>query len=378
MSSYDSNSDNSSARAVTRREFARWTGALGGLGVAGSSVSVSSAQGRTTIQWASNRDFWELTDTFQNALWEAGLDKNISLEIIPGPAETDEVQQQYTRWLSADLNEPDLLMTDSGWTLDLVIQRQLLNLSEHLPNELLRRIESDYFQTSLSTAKGPNDDLYAVPLYPDFPSMLYRKDLVEEAGYDPDGENWATDSIEWRQFSRVTRDVLDRNGDIQYGFTFQGSQYEGLPCCTFNEFMSSWGGAYFGGREHLFGPVGKRPITVNTRATIDSIRMIRAFMYGQGDESALEGYAGEIVPRAVLSWIEDTSLAPFLNGDAVMHRNWPYAILSAGDEGAFGTDLGVMPIPYAVTKQQAKYPGTGDRLLRSAGGTSPSIRTLTN
>ncbi|WP_227377541.1 extracellular solute-binding protein [Haladaptatus halobius] len=223
----------------------------------------------------------------------------------------------------------------------------------------MKRIEADYFETSLSTAKGPNGNLYAVPLYPDFPTMLYRKDLVEKAGYDPDGENWATNSIRWKQFSRVTRDVLDRNKNIPYGFTFQASQYEGLSCCDFNEFMTSWGGAYFGGRKYLFGPVGKRPITVNTQPTIDSLRMIRTFMNGQNDEVALDGYAGGIVPRAVLSWIEDTSLGPFLNGNAVMHRNWPYAILSAGDKSAFGTDLGVMPIPYAVTEQQVKYPGTG-------------------
>ncbi|WP_266080405.1 extracellular solute-binding protein [Haladaptatus caseinilyticus] len=377
MGSRDTICDDSPTSTVTRREFARRAGALGGIGAVGGYTSIDRARGGTTVQWASNSDFWELTETFQHALWEAGLDRNISLEIIPGPAETNEVQQQYTRWLSANLSEPDLLMTDSGWTLDFIIQRQLLNLTEHLPEELLRRIESTYFRTSLSTAEGPSGDLYAVPLYPDFPTILYRKDLVEEAGYDPDGEDWATDTIEWKRFSRVTRNVLDRNADVPYGFTFQGSQYEGLPCCDFNEFMTSWGGAYFGGRKYLFGPVGKRPVTVNSQPTVDSIRMIRTFLYGQDDESALDGYAGEIVPRAVLSWIEDTSLAPFLNGDAVMHRNWPYAILSAGADSAFGTDLGVMPIPYAVTAQQAKYPGTGGPTA-SLGGWHVAVNPNTN
>ncbi|WP_438267100.1 extracellular solute-binding protein [Haladaptatus salinisoli] len=359
MKSRHSTSDKPPRSGVTRRGFVQSVGALGGLGVAGGAASTRAARDGTTVQWASNTDFWELSEVFQKALWESGLDRSISLEILPGPAETTEVEQQYTRWLSANLEAPDLLMTDSGWTLDLIVRQQLLNLSEHLPGKLLKHIEGNYFETSLSTAKGPNGDLYAVPLYPDFPTMLYRKDLVEKAGYDPEGEKWATNSIRWKQFSHVTRDVLDRNRNVPYGFTFQASQYEGLSCCDFNEFMTGWGGAYFGGRKYLFGPVGKRPITVNEQPTIDSLRMIRTFMNGQRDESALEGYAGGIVPRAVLSWIEDTSLGPFLSGDAVMHRNWPYAILSAGDPSAFGTDLGVMPIPYAVTQQQAKYPGAG-------------------
>ena len=29
--------------------------------------------------------------------------------------------------------------------------------------------------------------------------MIYRKDLVEEAGYDPEGENWATEPMSWQE-----------------------------------------------------------------------------------------------------------------------------------------------------------------------------------
>ncbi|WP_435151695.1 hypothetical protein [Haladaptatus sp. DFWS20] len=126
---------------------------------------------------------------------------------------------------------------------------------------------------------------------------------------------------------------MEQSG-VPYGFTFQASLYEGLPCCDFNEFISTWGGAYFGGREYLFGPVGERPITVANPAVVDSVRMIRTFIWGQDDPSALDGYAGGIAPTGVLTWIEDTSYSPFGAGDAVMHRNWPYAINSAGAESA--------------------------------------------
>ncbi|WP_227375590.1 hypothetical protein [Haladaptatus halobius] len=50
-----------------------------------------------------------------------------------------------------------------------------------------------------------------------------------------------------------------------------------------------------------------------------------------------------------------------------MHRNWPYAIASAGAESALGTNLGVMPIPYAVTERQSEYAGV-DGSTSALGG----------
>jgi len=94
--------------------------------------------------------------------------------------------------------------------------------------------------------------------------MHYRKDLVEDAGYDPDGENWATEPMSWQEFAEMAADVWEQNGgpggDFDYGFTTQGDNYVGLACCTFNETMTSFGGAYFGDHENLFGPIGDRPI----------------------------------------------------------------------------------------------------------------------
>ena len=123
----------------------------------------------------------------------------------------------------------------------------------------------------------------------------------------------------------------------------------------FNEFMSSWGGAYFGGK--LFGPVGDRPITVNEKPVLDAIRMVRTFIHGKSDSHSLDGYAGQISPESVLQWNEQPSAQPFLNGKAVANRNWPSYIKDAGKE--LGDKLGFMPIPHAVPANKAKYKGRG-------------------
>jgi ABC-type glycerol-3-phosphate transport system substrate-binding protein len=188
--------------------------------------------------------------------------------------------------------------------------------------------------------------------------MLYRKDLVEDAGYDPDGENWATEPMQWQRFSEIVADVQEQSG-LQYGYVFQADSYEGLSCCNFNEFMTSWGGAYFGGMENLFGPVGDRPITVADEQVADSIRMVRTFIHGEDDEEALDGYTGGIAPEAVTNWTEQESNGAFDNGDAAFMRNWPFFVGQHGADDGYGEDLGVMPIPSAVGEDEAEYPGTG-------------------
>jgi maltose-binding protein MalE len=236
-----------------------------------------------------------------------------------------------------------------------------------LPDETLSTIDSDYFSGFTATAREPGSgDLYGSPFFPDFPTMQYRKDWAESSGYNPESDNWATEPMTWQEFSEITADIKEQQ-DAQFGFTFQFDIYEGLSCCDFNEFMSTWGGAYFGGRENLFGPVGDRPVTVNEEPVKQAVRMVRTFIHGSDDEEALDGYTGNIAPQDVLSWTEEPSREPMLNGDAVMHRNWPYALNLNGAEDALGEDYGAMPIPYAVTEDESNYEGIGGTMSALGG-----------
>ncbi|ADE04530.1 substrate-binding domain-containing protein [Haloferax volcanii] len=320
-----------------------------------------------TVKIAGDTRMADNSDAIVQSMRDAGLPDNISIDIIAGSQVTDNRQAQYQQWLGGGREEPTLLMMDSGWTIPFIARNQLQNLSESLPSEMISTIEDEYFEASVSTAKGSNGDLYGVPLFPDFPTMQYRKDLLRNAGYtDDDFDTWATESMSWEEFSKVTKEALDAN-DVQYGYTFQADVYEGLSCCDFNEFMTSYGGAFFGGRDNLFGPVGERPITVDEQSVLDSIRMVRTLIHGEDDEYALDGITGGIAPEAVLQWTEEPSRKPFTGGDAIMHRNWPYSITINGADDVFGEDLGVMPIPYGVPADEAKYEGTGGPVAALGG-----------
>ncbi|AEH37985.1 extracellular solute-binding protein family 1 [Halopiger xanaduensis SH-6] len=292
--------------------------------------------------------------SIQQALWDAGLDEDIRVEVQTVVSNSAQRMQTTQSALEAGRAPPDIHMMDSGWTVPFVLRNQTVNLTENLPEDVLGYVNDNYLEAILETARHPETgDLHALPLFPDLGFTLYREDMIEDAGYDTGG--WGTDPPSWEEFSNAVADARDQAG-IDYGFTTQAAAYEGLACCTFNEVMTSWGGAYFGGVDNLF-TAGDRPITVDGERVIDAIRMMRSFIEGE-EANTLDGYA-QICPSAVVQWTEQQSLSPFADGSAVANRNWSYAIAQTGTEEAFGENLGVMTRPYAVSQEEAEYEGTG-------------------
>jgi len=333
-------------------------GGDGGGGDGGTgTVEGTASQSSVTVVWNT----FERTDENKKKLKDAlDLPDRINLEIQAQPGETtDDTKSQYNQWLSSSRTTPDILMPDTAWSIPFVVRDQVLNLSEHLSQEKLSYIEENFVDQLKPTVKGEEGNFFGVQHTTDIAGMQYRKDLIEDAGYDPEGENWASEGMTWKRFSNITKDVLEQNSDVEHGYAFQGRAYEGLSCCNYNEWMTSFGGAYFGGRENLFGPIGDRPITVEEEPHLKVLRMIRTFIHGQDDDHALDGYAGGIAPAANLQWAEETSRKPFTDGNAIMHRNWPYSWQINGAEDVFGDDLGVMPIPAGVSESDANYEGTG-------------------
>ncbi|MDF9746731.1 extracellular solute-binding protein [Natrinema salsiterrestre] len=298
----------------------------------------------------------------QQALWDAGLDEEIRLEIQTVVSDSAARMQTAQSALEAGRAPPDIHMMDSGWTVPFVLRNQTVNLTEELSEDVLERVNSNYLEAILETARHPQTgDLHALPFFPDLGFTLYREDLIEDAGYDTG--NWPSEPPSWEEFSAAVRDARDQAG-LDYGFTTQAAAYEGLSCCTFNEVMTSWGGAYYGGADNLF-TAGDRPITVDEERCIDAIRMMRSFIEGE-EENTMDGYA-QICPSAIVQWTEQQSLNPFAAGNAVSNRNWSYAIAETGTEEAFGENLGVMTRPYAVSQQEAEYDGTGGTVAALGG-----------
>ncbi|WP_049923235.1 extracellular solute-binding protein [Halopiger djelfimassiliensis] len=345
---------------VSRRSFvtASASTAVGAVAIAG---CVGRGPGSNTVVMTGATDFEEILHTeagepsVQQALWDAGLDEEIRVELQTVVSDSVQRMQEAQSALQAGRAPPDIHMMDTGWTIPFILREQTTNLTEALPEGVVDRIESNYLDEALETAKHPETGaIHGIPLFPDFGVLLYRQDLIEEAGYDT--SSWGTEPPSWGEFAEAVAGTRSEHG-LDFGFTTQAAAYEGLSCCTFNEVLSTWGGSYFGGTENLF-TAGDRPITVTDDSALDAIRMMRAFIHGSDDEHALDGYP-QICPSAIVQWSEEESLGPFANGDAVAHRNWPFSIAETGDDETFGDDLGVTTQPFAVPESDTEYEGVG-------------------
>lgn len=304
------------------------------------------------------------TASLEEVLKAAGLPDSISITVVDYGTQSASYLATYRRLLYEKASEPALLLTDSGWLPVLAAQQPLVNLSKALPETLIDEVDSSYLEMARRTA-SLDGAYYGIPMYVDLGTILYQKDLLEEAGYDPEARGWATDPPTWKEFSRATKRATEES-DTRFGFTVALDDFPGLACCTFNEFMSSFGGAYFGGLDTLFGPVGDRPISVTEQPVIDSLEMLQTFVEGVSGPAGGE-YASDIVPRAAINWSTSQAQQQFFSGDAVAHRGWPFEIVAAGSEQSLGRNLGVMPIPTGVSKAEARYPGTGG-VVSALGG----------
>ena len=367
--SVDGRNGSTSTTGVGRRTFLQSIGAGGAAGaLAGCSSMLGGDSGSdgdsgATLEWAAIYNEDETRQAMADALYEAGLSDDIELNIVGLPDANEGIQARYDQWITSGESKPDLLTVDNGWTLPFIVREQLVNLNELLDDSMVSTVKDDYFQSSVNTAQDPDTgDLYGVPLYPEPPTMQYRKDLAMEAGYDPDGENWATEPMTWQEFSQVAADIHEQS-DVEYAYITQGAADENMSCCEFPEYFHSFGGAYFGGMDNLFGPVGDRPITVDEEPVIDSLRMARAMLHGSDAPETLDGYE-KIMPQETLSWDVVQTQQLFESGDGAFTRQWMFGIPPAVE--AFGAEnVGIMPMPYAVEEGEGEYDGIG--------GSSPAL-----
>jgi len=357
----------------SRRRFIQMTGAVGFIsgiagcmgspqgggdaqeGQGGSGGGNGSSGGKTTIEVAASSAEKENLAGVNKALHQGGLPSNIEVSILSSTGLSGDTQSQFRQWLSAGRAKPDIFRMDVGWTIPFIKRDQIVDLGSKLPKDKTNEIKNNYFPASVDATSGENGNIYGIPYQVGFPTISYRKDLVKKAGFKPDEEEWATNPLSWKKFSKVVGETKKQSG-TKFGYAWQAKNYAGLSCCSFNELMTSWGGAYFGGFDNLFGPVGERPVTVDSEPVLQALRMARSFIHGSDEDNTLQGYQG-ISPTNVLQWSEGPSLSTFTDGNAVALRYWPSAIPPAQE--AFGDDLGVMPIPYGVTEDNAEFEGTG-------------------
>jgi multiple sugar transport system substrate-binding protein len=234
-----------------------------------------------------------------------------------GPHSSTAFHDLLTQKLKSRSQDVDVFFMDVIWPPEFASAAWTMPL-----NELFPRSEQEKFLSGSILANSYKGNIYGVPLFIDTGILYYRKDLLEKYGYSPP-ETWQ-EMVE--QSKIIVSGEKQKNSQI-YGFSGQFKQYEGLVCDMMEYILSN------GGR--ILDPETGRS-AIAEKPAIDAVRFVR------------DAIIGSVAPKGVLTYQEPESIALFIQGKAVFHRNWPYAweISNNPERSTIVGKVGIMKLPH--------------------------------
>ncbi|SEQ07401.1 maltose-binding protein /trehalose-binding protein [Devosia sp. YR412] len=235
-----------------------------------------------------------------------------TVTVVPMPSSTTDQFGQYRLWLAAGNTDIDVYTTDVIWAPQLA--DQFLDLTE-----AAKDVVGQHFP-SIIESQTVDGKLVAVPAFTDAPALFYRKDLLEKYNKEV--------PTTWAELTATAQEIMDGeraagNPDM-WGFVFQGNAYEGLTCNAL-EWVKSFGGGQI--------------IEADGTISINNPQAAAAI-----DQAA--SWIGTISPEGNLAYMEEESRGVWQLGNAVFHRNWPYAYaLGEGADSAVKGKFDVAPLP---------------------------------
>ena len=210
----------------------------------------------------------------------------INLRVIRGPLETDAMSDLAISSLLLGKATFDGLLMDVTWLSKYAAAGWMEPLENYFS-------EKDVDSLAIGARKGNSYDghLYRWPMTADMGLLYYRTDLMERPPETPD---------ELVQISQA----LQKEKKVDWGYVWQGRQYEGLSC-VYLEMIDGFGGEWLQANENQIG--------LDLQPGVEAAAWLRGLI-DQG-----------ISPRAVTNYAEAEALQSFKVGDAAFMRDWPYA-----------------------------------------------------
>lgn len=227
--------------------------------------------------------------------WKQGLVQDfeaktgIHINLIEGPNATNLLEDLYTSAFILGDSPYDLINMDVVWTPKFAAAGWLLDLSDRItPQELAAFSPKDI---EAGRVKGK---LYRIPIRSDLAVLYYREDLLKQAGFQP--PQTFTDLLK-------TSLALQKQKEINWGFLWQGRQYEGLAT-VFVEVLEGFGGFWV------------NPNTLDVG--LDKPQALQALAFLK--QTIQKG----VSPPGVTTYIEEDTRRLFQSGQAAFLRSWPY------------------------------------------------------
>jgi multiple sugar transport system substrate-binding protein len=237
----------------------------------------------------------------------------IRLNMVEGPAASNLIEDLNTSAFLLGDSPYDLVNLDVTWTSKFAAAGWLKDLSS-----LISDTELTLFLPADIDGGRYNGNLYRLPWRTDAGMLYYRKDLLEQAGLQP--PETFTDLMQ-------AATVLQKKNAVQWGYVWQGRQYEGVVA-MFMEVLQGNNGFWINSETKEVG-LDQPPVIAALQFLVNTIQ--------QG-----------ISPSGVITYQEDEPRRLFQSGNTLLMRNWPYAwtLLNAEDSPVKGK-VGIKPMVHA-------------------------------
>lgn len=236
---------------------------------------------------------------------------DINVEIIAGPNDTNLVEDLYTSAFLLGDSPYDLVYMDIVWVPKFAAAGWLRPLSDRVSQEEL----SAYLEGDVNGGRYEGE-LYRMPLRSDGGMLYYRTDLLEQAGYEPPNT--------FEELIKISQ-ALQQQGAVNWGFVWQGRQYEGLAA-MFVEILEGHG-AFWVNPETL-------EVGLDQPEAIQAVEFLRSTI-----ESGIS-------PPGVTTYAEEETRRLFQSGNTAFLRNWPYVYTLAADSPIAG-QYAIKPMVHA-------------------------------
>ena len=300
-------------RRFNRRDFLKMGGAgLAGaalLGAAGCGGGGGSFNGEITVGFGreASGSLQKLIDRFNKE------NQDITVNWRQMPSDTGQYFDQLRTQFQAQDGSLTLIGGDVIWPAQFAANSYIIDLSDRFTENMRSKFLQGPVESN--TYEG---NVYGVPWFTDAGLLYYRRDLLENAGF-------SGPPTTWEELKEQAQQIM-QDENIQFGFVFQGAEYEGG---TVNglEFINSHGG-------QVLDPSDASQVTIDSPESVAGLEMQQSMV------------TDGVAPQAVSTYAEPECEAPFLGGDAVFCRNWPYMYSLAGTENFIENDLiDIAPLP---------------------------------
>ena len=237
----------------------------------------------------------------------------IHLEIIEGPNATNQVEDLYTSSFLLGNSPYDLVYMDIVWVPKFAAAGWLMPIDKYIsPQELATFLSGDIEGGTYQ------EKLYRLPFRTDAGMLYYRQDLLQQAGYKPP-ETFA-------ELIKISQD-LQQQGLADWGYLWQGKQYEGLAAMFVEILQGS--GAFWVDPDTL-------EVGLDRPEAIEAVNFLRTTL------------ATGISPPGITTYAEEETRRLFQNGKAVFLRNWPYVFgLASQDDSPIQGKFAIKPMIHA-------------------------------